>query len=127
MQTSYKQFEITSKSLGSIPCEWDNGRNHNADRVTVKNVANGLKTSFKFYQSIASPCFKDEQELLSAFRCFVDDAISGTYDFDEFCSEFGYEKPSLAYKTWRECQKALRRFKRIYDGDLYELLDELPD
>lgn len=127
MKTTYQEFEISSKSLGSIPCDWDNGRNHNTDKITVKNKNNGLRTSFTFYQSVAQPEFKKEKELLWAFRCFVSDAISGEYDFDEFCSEFGYDKPSFAYKTWRECQKSLRKFKRIFDGNMYDFINGLPN
>ena len=69
----------------------------------------------------------DENGLKFAFRCFIDDAISGTYDLDAFQEEFGYEKASECIRVWRACQSQLSKAAAIGfpEPDLYEVINEL--
>lgn len=42
------------------------------------------------------------------------DAQLGELDFDEFCSELGYDTDSRkAHASWRECQRSAQRFERF--------------
>lgn len=71
-------------------------------------------TTFDFWCANAHPILTDVG-LAEAFKCFVDDAVAGDMAFDEFVDEFGYEDPKLAYHTWRACQNASEKLKRIWE------------
>ena len=94
--------------------------------MTVTNKDNGLKTSFDFWASIAKPNLETEYDILNAFDCFIDDAISGDMSFSEFCGEFGYDEDSrTAEKTWKACKRAYDKLTRIYSGNIYDLANRL--
>ena len=124
MKANFKGFELTSKNTQAKGSTWGAGRNQH-HVVTVKY--NGKRTSFDFWQSKAHPLIDDEKELISAFTCFVNDASYGSYDIDDFFREFGYEKASEGIRAWRGCQSAKRKLDRLYDGDIYELMNSLDD
>ena len=69
-----------------------------------------------------------EKELLWAFRCFLEDALAGSYDFKEFCREFGYSEDSIkALRIYRECEKQLKKAYDlgIFESELVDMLNEL--
>jgi|LSQX01.3.fsa_nt_gb hypothetical protein len=125
-RAKFKQFKIKASYKGNKKASWgDNWNNH---MVTVTNIETGQKITFEFWASIANPELKTEYDLLNAFYCFVSDAIAGSYTFEEFCSEFGYNNDSdsrQAEKIYRKCKKQLEKLKKIYDGDIYELANKL--
>ena len=129
MTTQFENFTINSEYLGNK--EWgfnDTSRNYNNHKITVKNRTTSKQTSFEFWASIRNPEIKKRDDLLSAFNCFVMDAISGEQNFEDFCSECGYNSDSRkAEKIHKACIKSLNKLKRIYDGDIYELESKLQD
>lgn len=63
-----------------------------------------------------------------ALYCFIGDAVAGDMIFSDFCSEFGYDEDSqTAFNTYMECQKAFKKLKSIYDGDIYDLSNSLQE
>ena len=127
MTYTINNWKISANYTGSKPAPWseDNWHHHN---VTVTNTENGKRTRFDFWASINNPQLSSEYDVINAFRCFVDDAISGDMQFCDFCVEFGYDEDSRkAYNTWKACGRAAAKLDRIYDGDIYELLDSLED
>lgn len=71
--------------------------------VTVKNVDTNIQRSFRYYTSIVDyrnhKDRLDERDLINAFSCFIQDAITGLGgSFNDFCSEFGYEQ--YGYDDW---------------------------
>lgn len=127
MTAIFKNFKVTAKYYGDDkPAPW-NVQNANHHRVYVTNVDNGKRTSFDFWASIMEPELESEYDVLNAFYCFVSDAISGEMDAIEFNREFCYKDPRKALKVWRACQNANKKLKRIYDGDIYELANELAE
>lgn len=126
MKTIYKNFIINSTYKGDKPAEWGKIHNCNNHRITVMNTENGKRTSFDFWASLANPEIKTDNDNISAFGCFLSDATAGEYDFDTFCNEFGYDSPSKAYHTWKECQKATNKAKRLI-GDMDKLYDVYND
>ena len=124
LKTKFKQFKIKASYKGNKKASW--GDNWNNYMITVTNTETNQKITFEFWASIAKPELKTEYDILNAFYCFVSDAIAGSYTFEEFCSEFGHNNDSRqAEKIYRKCKKQLEKLKKIYDGDIYELANEL--
>ena len=129
LETTYKGLTIKSTFKGDKKADWtgnpDNWNNH---LISVRNNETKRACAFDFWASIANPDIETEKELLWAFKCFVDDSISGTYTFEEFCGEFGYDEDSRkAHKTWKACQRAKEKLSGVYDGDLYDLVNSLQE
>lgn len=129
MKTTFKNFLINSTFKGDKVAPWsDKQQNYNNHTITVTNTETEQKISFEFWGSIMKPEVKTEDELLNAFYCFVSDAVSGNYSFNEFCGEFGYDEDSRkAEKTWKACKKSLEKLNKIYNGDVYDLANELQE
>lgn len=128
MKATFNNFEITATYTGSKPAPWGDTmpKNWNHYRITVKNTNNGKRTGFDFWASIAKPKLTTEHDVLDAFRCFINDALAGEMDFTEFCGELGYDEDSrTAERTWKACKRSANKLRRIYDGDLYELINSL--
>lgn len=129
MKTNYKNFSLTSTFKGNKVWSADEKQeNYNNHVITVTNTETKQKISFEFWGSIANPEIKTEKELLYAFYCFVEDALSGKMDFSEFCGEFGYDTDSCkAEKTWKACKRSTVKFEKLYDGDIYDFINELQE
>jgi hypothetical protein len=104
---------------------------HNSFNVYV-TTKNG-RTSFRFYGSNMdynnNVTALDESAVLSAFECFVSDAMAGSNSFKDFCSEMGYDTDSRrAYKTFKACEKSNEKFERLFPNvDIYDLHNDLQD
>ena len=123
-KATFKQFKIKASYKGNKKASW--GDNWNNYMITVINAETDQKITFEFWASNAHPVLNTEYDILNAFYCFVSDAIAGSYTFEEFCNEFGYDSDSRqAEKIYRKCKKQLEKLKKIYDGDIYELINEL--
>lgn len=129
VKATYKNFQIIAIFKGDKEWNADNlHRNSNNWKVTVKNTETGEKAKFDFWSSIASPNLKTEYDILNAFYCFVSDAVSGDQPFEHFCGELGYDTDSInAKRTWKACKKSLEKLGGIYDGDIYDLVNELSE
>ena len=128
MTETYKGFRITATYTGSKKAPWDSPENWNHNRVTVTNAETGKHTDFDFWTSIAKPQMKTRYDVLNAFCAFVNDAISGEMAFVDFCCEFGYDDDSIAaLHVWKACKRATAKLHRIYDGDIYDLANELQE
>ena len=130
MKATYKQFEINTVYHGDKCWSCDN-RNYNNHIVTVKNKENGKTTRFEFWCSIMHPEFESEYDVLNACYCFVSDALSGLYSFDEFCSEYGYDTDSRkAEKVYKACKRAYSKFERVSgfsEDEMYGFINELSE
>ena len=124
MKANFNGFELTSKNAQAKESAWGANK-HQHHIITVKY--NGKRTSFDFWQSAAHPLIDNKRQLISAFSCFVNDASCGSYGIDEFFQELGYEKASEGIRAWKGCQSAKGKLDRLYDGDIYELLNSLDD
>lgn len=127
MTTTFRNFKITSTYTGEKQSAWDE-KNWNHHNVSVYNTVTQQRTRFYFWASIAQPTIETENDLLNAFYCFVTDAIAGMDDFNEFCSNFGYDTDSRqAEKTWKSCKRSAKKLERISDVDIYDLANELSE
>lgn len=129
MKHDWKNWTVTATYTGSKAAPWGDGReNWNHHNVTVINRDNGKRTRFDFWASIMHPEIDTEYDLMNAFRCFVDDALAGSMSFHEFCADFGYDEDSRrAEKVWNACKRSTAKLTRIYDGDLYDLINDLEE
>lgn len=128
--TTYKNFKISAEYDGKKVAGWDaNNDRHN--KVTVKNLDNGKRTSFDFWGSVVNPRVESEYDLLNAFYCFVSDALAGVDSFENFCSEFGYDTDSRnAEKIWKACKRSTDKFFNLtnYSLDMvYDFINELQE
>lgn len=130
VKATFKQFEVKANYKGTKKAEWSDNRHHNFNNhmVTVINKETAQKITFEFWASIANPVLNREYDILNAFYCFVSDAVSGSESFEEFCSNMGYDLDSrTAEKIYRKCKKQLEKLNKIYDGDIYDLVNELQE
>ena len=79
--------------------------------------------TFSFGQSIAAGA--EYPKLYDILACLT------KYDpesFENFCSEYGYDEDSRkAENTWKACKRSAEKLARIYDGDIYDLANELQE
>lgn len=55
----------------------------------------------------------------------VSDANAGMEDFEEFCSNFGYDADSReAHKTWTACQSIGERLPKVITSEEFEKINE---
>lgn len=128
MTYEFNGFKITATYKGNKPAKWSNGENWHNYWVSVSNTKTGKGTGFDFWASVMKPDLSSRYDVLNAFRCFVDDAISGDMSFHEFCIEFGYNEDSrTAEKTWKACKRSGEKLRNVYDGDIYDLINSLED
>jgi hypothetical protein len=107
---------------------------HNKFTIKVSRVIDGKKITkrFSFYDNYEN--FQkgikdlDEKSLLFAFRCILEDGLAGTYEFNDFCSEYGYSNDSIkALRIYNECKKTLSKLLDlgIFESEITDLLNEL--
>lgn len=129
IKTQQGEFKIKSKFIGGKLATWsknDKQQNYNYHRITV--IHNGKRTGFDFWASIVEPELSKENDLQHAFYCFLSDAISAKDTFENFCSEFGYDTDSRnAERIYKACEKSLSKFERIFEGDIYDLINEVSE
>jgi len=125
-------FELLTKLVeeGAIQGNANSIRNlrSNHFRVTVKTDKGRI--SFKFcgshidWQNGVIDLFPNK----FVFYCFVSDAVAAKNTFEDFCQEFGYDSDSMkAYQIYKECKKSLLKLNKIFNGDLYQLIENLND
>lgn len=126
----FRNWRVSAVYTGSKKADWGDKmpENWNHHTVTVTNKINGKRTRFDFWASNMKTYLTSRYDVLSAFRCFVDDALSGEMEFEEFCREFGYDEDSRrAEKTWKACKRSTEKLRRIFDGSLYDLINSLEE
>lgn len=106
--------------------EWDRDASHYQVTLSVATV-NGKRDkqyTFEYSQGSGIEGWPRARRVLESI---VMDAQSGIDDFDDFCSNFGYDNDSMsADRTWRACRKVTKFFNQIglNDDGIIEL-DEL--
>lgn len=100
--------------------------NWNNHKVTVKH--GGKSFSFDFWGSIMNPDIKNNQENVFAFYCVLSDGLSAKDSFEDFCDNFGYDSDSrTAERIYKACKKSLTKIDRVFDCDLYDLINEISE
>ena len=124
-----KQIRIIGRYAGRRVSNW--GGSENQHHVITVYVGETF-VQFDYWASKANPRITTEQELLDAFNCFISDAISGEYDFSEFCDEFCYDKYNEEGDIHEEhrkihlaCVALLNKYNELDLGDIYDLANEL--
>jgi hypothetical protein len=117
-----ESIEVSSVLTGTVEGFSAPRQYNNVFAVTVTN-GEGSET-FDFHISIhdtekGKKALTDEDHI-SAFYCFLGDAIAGGQSFEEFCSDMGYDENSrAAEKIWKACQEATQKTDTLSIGDLY--------
>jgi len=138
LKVAGEEFEVKSRLEASgVPFsnEEENGRYrtlHNRFRVTVCSKHTNKCRSFKYHGSQNDmEAGKDKlsaEDEKFAFRSFIDDSISGTMDFHEFCSEYGYDEDSRrAEKIHKAVKRSLKQAEDLglSENELYDIINGL--
>lgn len=112
----------------------EDGRYRREYRVTVKSDATNQQRVFTFTDSIHNEergkVGLTGDELLYAFRCWVEDGIAGDQSFADFCADYGYDTDSMsAHQTWKVCRDASRRLAALFhaEPDAHDIIRELSE
>jgi len=123
-----------SANEGAPEMDQETGRYRYRYNVSVRSDATGAAIRFVFHASIADYEAGKRglagDDLLWAFRCFVEDANAGEMSFAEFCGDFGYDEDSIsARNVWRECRRASKKFASLWHGatEAADVLEELSE
>jgi len=137
-----KTFKISSKCLGSVigfPNDKNDKGTHNKFEITVINSRTGtpepdIIITFDFYGSIADhdkgKTDLNKEDLIDAFRCFIDDSLSGLGSFDDFCDNFGYDNDSMnAFRIYQSCQESTKKARKLglSESSMCNILNKLSD
>lgn len=119
------KFNLKVLKVGS---RMDDNSNWSKDASHYQVVMSleGNKKSYTFFYSQGSG-IKEFARAFSIMQSIVLDALAGIEDFEEFCSNFGYDEDSRkAESIYRAVRKVTRFFKSIglADEELYKL-DEI--
>lgn len=130
-----KTFELKSK-LSRSGVNFPNSESdtiHNEFTVSVTNK-DKVTRRFKYYDSQANyEAGKNdltEEDLKCCFRCFIEDGLSGSETFEDFCSNFGYSTDSIrANRIYKLCQKSLEKLfdLGITESELTDILNKLSE
>ena len=115
-----------------FPFDKSDDQYHNHFLITVSTVYGS--ESFDYYGS-ARDCEKgkkilDDEDLKSAFRCIVDDALYGNMSFDEFCGELGYDEDSCrAHDIHKACGVTSGKLQNLIsnEDDWYTIVNDLDE
>ena len=98
--------------------EWKRTATKYNCKITFKNQS----YTFNFWMGSAHTKAPSKKDVLYSF--IMDDV--SCMDFNEFCSNFGYDGDSLkALKTFKACQTQTDSFYRLFDEEEREMLKEL--
>ena len=124
MKTTYNEYKITSVYKGTKNWNFDTKLdNYNNHMIYITNTETQKKCGFEFWNSIAEGEIVTEESLMNAIWCFIQDAISGQMNYDEFTSEFGELDNSK--KVHKACQKSYEKYNRVFTEDIYDILEDL--
>jgi hypothetical protein len=100
--------------------------NWNNYKVTVRH--NNKSFSFDFWASIMNPQLTSDEDNINAFYCALSDGICAMSDFDDFCSELGYDNDSRkAENIYKACLKTLKKLDRVFSCSLHTLINEIQE
>lgn len=123
----YKNFKIKATFKGDKQADW-NKDNYNNHLITVTNIPTKTRITFEFWNSINGGEINKEYNIMNAFYSFVSDAVAGYERFEDFCANSGYDEDSrTAEKIHKKCIKSYEKLNKIYDGDIYDLANELSE
>ncbi len=97
----------------------DNPEFKNSDCYKVTISRPGHRMTFLFYHGIA---IKHEPTLDKIIECLQSDASCADYDFEEFCSNLGYDEDNRrAERIYKAIQKETVRLKTFFGDDLFTI------
>ena len=119
---------INSEYLGNKAATWGDKKSPSYHNNSVKVTHNKKSFSFEFWGSMMNPEISNGQENVFAFYCALSDGLGVKNSFEDFCSEFGYDSDSRnAERIYKVCEKTLKKLERVFDCDLYDLINEIQE
>ncbi len=85
-------------------------------RVTLRYRRRRLTVPF-----YTGPAIEREPSAADVLSCIISDARAGEQDFEDFCSEFGYDNDSRkAERTWKSCASMAPKVRQLLGEDFEE-------
>jgi hypothetical protein len=108
LQTSYRTgVAHCCKPIGAQP-QWQ-----------FDKTIDGKAVRERWYRNPKAPIAPSVADVVS---CLVSDGMSAQSDFEEWCSELGYDSDSRkAYSMYQECQTTLCKLVALFGSDLQRL------
>ncbi len=122
MKTMYNNYKITSVYKGTKNWSY-NMDNYNNHTIYITNTITKQKCSFEYWNSLIEGEITTEKSLMNAVWYFIQCALTGLIEYEEFIDEFGKNKNSK--KTYNSCKKALEKYNRVFMEDIYEIIENL--
>ena len=115
---NYRIKATYQEDVKGFPFDDKDTMSHNKYNITITNMENKKRISFKFYGSFTDwqtgKIKLDRQELIYCLYCLLNDGLSGQDSFECFCSNFGYDEDSRkAYKIYKACQRSRDKADKI--------------
>lgn len=105
-------YKIKANLQGESTFNYSNDSHlHYKYKISVKNEKTKKRIYFNFFDSIAN--YKadikklSKADILHAFYCFLNDSLSGYYNFNDFINEYGYNTLNM---------KEYPRIKKIHNA-----------
>lgn len=87
-------------------------------RIEQINHDDVKSLEFEYWASISHPEIQSEEDLISALKCCISDGISGLLDFEDFCSEFGYNSDSISdKKVYDSCVELSQKLLYVFGSE----------
>lgn len=134
------KFKVTAKFIEHVygfPFDKEDRKDwHNKFLISVTRFLDEGKVTRRFCFYGSTHNWQQGIKTLSdnyledTLRCFFDDALYGTEDFDDFCANLGYDTDSrTAERTYKACRRTLDKVQDmgIFESVLPDLINELSD
>jgi hypothetical protein len=132
IQTSRGNFNVTARFIDTVlGFPFDNKDKNYHDQYRIMVSKDKKRASFDYYMS-ASDTQKGNkfEDYKLALYCLFQDGYDGSFSFEDFCSNMGYDQDSRnAEKIYKACQKMLEKCYRFLDttDQMLDIIDELSD
>lgn len=120
---NFTDIKMSYKFIGlTIPKGWT----HNANTYKVTLKYNGKQLTIDYHMGVAL----DESSLTieNVLNNLLSDAQCTSYNFSEFCNEFGYDDDSIkALKIYKACKSISKKLSKLFDDKEYYTLKNYID
>lgn len=117
-------YKVRVRKEAGFKCGWDERYPYDHFRYRVTISKGGNSTWFYFWGSAAEYWEGGESSPGSMIGTWITDRQYGELDFEEFCSDLGYDTDSIsAMRTWKACVRVMNKIDRMFSGRVFEALE----
>lgn len=117
---NFKDFSLLAVFSGDRRAPHDETLTNN---YTIYVSRYGHQMEFDYWPDDLA--MENEFDVIVAFADFLVDVYCGSMGFIDFMDEMDTDDWRTGYKVWQECRAAAEKFKRVFNGDIDELGNEI--